>query len=86
MRKATVTTTTLGSLHNRLLDIEKGIKKEPECKLIDDLTNFVLDARALGLGGTLMKAEKMLKRLESFLVDRYVRRDIISRIDNRILT
>lgn len=86
MRKATVATTTLGSLHNRLLNIEKGIKKEPECRLIDDLTNFVLDARSIGLGGTLTKAEKMLKRLESFLVDRYIRRVIISRIQNRILT
>ena len=59
-------TFTLGNLYNRFYDIENGIKNEPESRFVDDVCRFIRDARTEGLGGTLMKAEKLLKMYEDF--------------------
>lgn len=74
------TTMTLGNLKNRLSAVMRGIKKEPESRLVDDIRDFMAYAEATGLNGTLTKAREMFNQLDAFMQDRYVRKIMLPQL------
>ena len=74
------TTMTLGNLNNRLSAVMRGIKKEPESRLVDDIRDFMAYAEATGLNGTLTKAREMFNQLDAFMQDRYVRKIMLPQL------
>ena len=56
----------VGSLYHRFDAILEGRSDEPESKFVEDLRRFIEEAKARQLGGTLMKAENLLKKYERF--------------------
>lgn len=79
-RENSSTTMTLGNLKNRLSAVMRGIKKEPESRLVDDIRDFMAYAEATGLNGTLTKAREMFNQLDAFMQDRYVRKIMLPQL------
>lgn len=73
---------TLGNLYHRVEELKRGSRDEPECRIASDIYSFIQDARAIGLGGTLTKAEKLFSDLEDFLRVRYIMKTAPSRDNN----